>query len=97
MNGSTARNTLLAVSLCLFVTSPQVGAQEDGFKPIFNGKTLEGWQAREEGFWTVENGAITGQTTEAHCFPSQLMTVFATGSDLGNWPEKRSSMEVSLP
>ncbi len=35
---------------------------EDGFKPIFNGKDLTGWEG-EPGWWTVEDGAITGTTT----------------------------------
>ena len=71
----SVRHALLFVSLSLCVTFSPVWAQEDGFKPIFNGKTLEGWQARADGFWTVENGAMTGQTTEAHPAPvNQFIT-----------------------
>ena len=32
------------------------------FKSIFNGRDLSGWSGKE-GFWRVEDGAITGQTT----------------------------------
>ena len=32
-------------------------------KPIFNGKDLSGWKGQSE-FWTVKDGAITGQTTK---------------------------------
>lgn len=35
---------------------------EEGFKPIFDGKTLEGWDGNPD-FWSVQDGAITGQTT----------------------------------
>lgn len=35
---------------------------DDGFKPIFDGKTLNGWDGDPQ-FWRVEDGAITGQTT----------------------------------
>jgi hypothetical protein len=35
---------------------------EEGFTPIFNGKDLTGWEG-EQGFWSVEDGAITGATT----------------------------------
>ena len=35
---------------------------DNGFRPIFDGKTLDGWEG-EEGFWRVEQGAIVGQTT----------------------------------
>jgi hypothetical protein len=35
---------------------------DDGFKPIFNGKDLTGWDGDPK-FWSVEDGAITGRTT----------------------------------
>jgi hypothetical protein len=37
-------------------------AEEDGFKSLFDGKTLEGWEGKPQ-FWSVRDGAITGQTT----------------------------------
>ena len=36
---------------------------EEGFGPIFDGATLDGWDGNPK-FWSVEDGAITGQTTE---------------------------------
>ena len=33
-----------------------------GFVPIFDGKTLEGWEG-DLTFWRAENGAIVGETT----------------------------------
>jgi hypothetical protein len=35
--------------------------QEAGFKPIFDGKSLDGWDG-DANFWRVEDGAIVGQT-----------------------------------
>ena len=35
---------------------------EEGFTPIFNGKDLTGWEG-EPGYWSVQDGAITGETT----------------------------------
>jgi type 1 glutamine amidotransferase len=35
---------------------------EDGFKPIFNGRDLAGWEGNPK-FWSVKDGAMTGQTT----------------------------------
>jgi type 1 glutamine amidotransferase len=35
---------------------------EAGFKPIFNGKDLDGWDGNPK-FWSVQEGAITGRTT----------------------------------
>jgi type 1 glutamine amidotransferase len=37
-------------------------AADDAFQPIFDGRTLEGWDGDPQ-FWRVEDGAITGQTT----------------------------------
>lgn len=33
------------------------------FRPIFDGRTLDGWKALNMSYWTVEDGAITGQST----------------------------------
>ncbi len=35
---------------------------QDGFKPLFNGKDLSGWDGNPE-LWKVENGEIIGTTT----------------------------------
>lgn len=40
-----------------------VNAQDDGFKSIFDGETLDGWKGNEK-FWRVENGAIVGESSE---------------------------------
>ncbi|HUA59948.1 MAG TPA: family 16 glycoside hydrolase, partial [Verrucomicrobiae bacterium] len=36
--------------------------QETGFQPIFDGRSLDGWDG-DPGFWRVEDGALVGQTT----------------------------------
>jgi hypothetical protein len=36
--------------------------QETGFRPIFDGKSLQGWDGDPE-FWRVEGGALVGETT----------------------------------
>ena len=46
--------------LSLFLLSS--AAAQDGFKPIFNGKDLAGWDGNPE-LWKVENGEIVGNTT----------------------------------
>ena len=62
----------LAVSIaCLLRTASLAAEGEEGFVPIFNGKDLSGWQG-EEGFWTVEDGAITGESTREN--PVRLAT-----------------------
>ena len=40
-----------------------VAADEIGFRQMFDGKSLQGWDGDPK-FWRVENGSITGQTTK---------------------------------
>ena len=44
------------------------------FKSIFNDKSLEGWKAHDMNYWSVRDGAITGQSTaERPCKSNQFM------------------------
>jgi len=38
-------------------------ADAEGFRPLFDGRTLEGWDGDPK-LWRVEDGSITGQTTK---------------------------------
>ncbi len=53
---------LLFAAVAVSVTSPIVRADEPRFRPIFDGKTLNGWRG-DENFWRVENGALVGEST----------------------------------
>lgn len=46
--------------LALIPTAKAV--DDDGFKPLFNGKNLDGWDGDPK-FWRVEQGVIVGETT----------------------------------
>jgi len=54
-------------------------AEEAGFQPIFDGKTLNGWNAPDMSFWLVEDGAITGRSTEQHPVRSNQFLVWQLG------------------
>jgi len=41
---------------------PLVLDDQAGFEPIFDGKSMKGWDG-DPAFWRVENGALVGQTT----------------------------------
>jgi len=57
----------LAVVACLVLGSIAVAGDE--FKPIFDGKTLDGWRVNETGkAFKVEDGAITGRGGRGHVF-----------------------------
>ena len=52
--------TLIAISAARAADSP---AGESGFKPIFNGRDLKGWEG-DPAHWSVKDGAIIGETTK---------------------------------
>ena len=60
------RRLILFVCAGLFLLVPAVSLAaegEAGFVPIFDGKSLEGWDGKKQ-FWHVADGAITGETTK---------------------------------
>jgi len=53
----------LLLGAALVLSAQQIPPiQEIGFRPIFDGKSLHGWDG-DPAFWRVENGALVGQTT----------------------------------
>src|SRR5487761_2183465 len=62
-----ARNLFIALALCSALLSAR--HKRDGWKPMFDGSTLDGWKANEHPeSWTVKNGAITGDGPASHLF-----------------------------
>jgi len=53
--------------------------EETGFQPIFDGKSLHGWDA-DPAFWRVENGAIVGETTAAKQPKQNTFAIWRGGS-----------------
>jgi beta-fructofuranosidase len=54
-------------ALTAAVMAAQAAAEDaEGFKPIFDGATLNGWKAPDMSYWSVEEGAITGRITKEH-------------------------------
>jgi type 1 glutamine amidotransferase len=45
-------------------SSLSVAEEKEGFRSLFNGKDLTGWEG-DRNVWSVRDGAITGETTEA--------------------------------
>ncbi len=68
-----------ALLLCAFALIPDLSSAETGWKKIFDGKTLTGWQAPDMSYFTVEDGAITGTTTTAHNPPYNQFIVWQGG------------------
>lgn len=70
--------TLVAATL-LGLTALTGAADDDGFTPIFNGKDLDGWQGDAE-LWSVEDGAITGKTTDEKKLPYNKFLIWRGGT-----------------
>ena len=65
--------TFLATALVLPVL-----AEEKDFKTIFDGKTLKSWNGNPK-FWSVKDGAITGQTTKANPTKGNTFIIWEAG------------------
>lgn len=78
----------LVAILCLVCAFGQhiQQVEETGFRQIFDGKTLNGWDG-EPGFWRVENGAIVGDTTTERQ-PKQNTFLIWRGGTPGNFELK---------
>jgi len=50
------------IALLSLLAFAALASAQDGFKPLFNGKDLTGWDGNPE-LWKVENGEIVGTTT----------------------------------
>ncbi len=54
--------TLLTAAALAVALPASSWAGDDGFKPIFNGQNLDGWDGNPK-FWSVVDGTIQGKTT----------------------------------
>lgn len=75
-----------SLALGLFILSAlSLSAQSDdkSFRPLFNGTDLAGWKG-DLSFWSVRDGAITGQTTPEHPTPGNTFLVWQ-GGDVKNF------------
>jgi len=80
---------ILLLALAAF-TTPALQAQSDisslgdhsvepGFRRIFNGMDLHGWDGNPK-FWSVKEGAITGQTTAANPAKGNTFCIWTNGT-----------------
>jgi len=52
--------------------------EESGFKPIFNGQSLEGWDCDPD-FWRVEGGVMIGETKPDHQPKQNIFCIWKGG------------------
>jgi uncharacterized protein (TIGR03067 family) len=71
---------LAATGLFLAQSQPACAAESDeGFKTIFNGKNLSGWDGNPK-FWSVRDGAIVGQTTADNPTKGNTFLIWTNGT-----------------
>jgi hypothetical protein len=61
--------------LCLLlIPASNVARGEEGFRPLFDGRSLAGWETPDSSYWAVEEDAITGRITKEHpCTVNQYL------------------------
>lgn len=61
--------------LCLgLIAASGVALGEEGFRSIFDGESLAGWETPDPSYWTVTDEAITGRITKEHpCAVNQYL------------------------
>ncbi len=80
--------SLLAVPAALAAQEPHVPKQSDrpipvdgdepGFRPIFDGRTLDGWEG-DPVYWRVENGLMVGEITPETVVKSNTFVIWQGG------------------
>ncbi|MHC4996714.1 MAG: 3-keto-disaccharide hydrolase, partial [Planctomycetota bacterium] len=84
------KHAILLLCLLGFVGA----AQAEEWRELFDGKTLNGWDG-DPRFWTVEDGAITGTTTDQN--PTQGNTfIIYVGDHANRKPAEFSDFELKL-
>ena len=66
---------IFTTACCAGLTPASRAAEtEGGFRSIFDGRSLAGWETPDPSYWTVEDGAITGHITKEHpCTVNQYL------------------------
>jgi hypothetical protein len=70
------------LSTCFDGAGVALADDNDGFKSLFDGKSLAGWSGKDK-FWSVRDGAITGQTTAEN--PTQGNTFLIHEQPVGDF------------
>ncbi|MDB6125941.1 MAG: hypothetical protein JWQ71_4934 [Pedosphaera sp.] len=69
----------LSTALLFQATAAFAADSEKGFKKIFNGKDLSGWEGSPD-LWSVKDGTITGKTTAENPAKENTFLVWTNGT-----------------
>jgi hypothetical protein len=68
------------------VVSTQLESFQKGFKPIFDGKTLDGWEG-DPAYWSVKDGSIVGTITPETLLKANTFLIW-TGGEVADFELK---------
>ncbi len=71
------------LGVCAFASFTALGADEAGFKSLFNGRDLAGWEGRAE-YFSVKEGAIHAETTAANPLQKNTFLIY-TNAEFGDF------------
>ena len=77
VNSFPLRLSILIIILAI-IQSKSIAQKKDGFKQIFDGKTLQGWEG-DLNYWRVENGCIVGEITADKLLKSNTFLIWKGG------------------
>lgn len=87
------KNTLTILAL-IALTSIGCGQDSKEWKPLFDGKSLAGWDGDPK-FWSVKDDAITGTTTKENPTRGNTFIIY-TGDNADNVEKEFSDFELKL-
>jgi hypothetical protein len=73
-------------AVCALLLCSASASADDGWETIFDGKTLEHWDGNPD-FWSVRDGAITGQTTAENPTKGNTFIIWR-GGEVGDFELK---------
>ena len=94
----TSTLLLLATAQAAPVFPEPAGADTAGFVPIFDGKTLTGWDADPK-YWRIENGTLVGEVTPETLLKANSFAIWRGGApaDFELKVEYRNLLLKTLP
>jgi hypothetical protein len=69
---------LITAAVVLPAMNSSTASAEDGWESLFDGKTLKNWDGNPA-FWSVRDGAITGQTTKENPTKGNTFVIYRGG------------------
>lgn len=84
---------VIAIGIYTFFVAP---ASESGFKPVFNGRDLSGWEGDTAGY-AVQNGELVCTSSTGHLYTVEIFDDFVLKFDFKLTPGANSGLSIRVP